>query len=440
MRILLLVYNLLFPVVLVLLLPGALLRMMRRGNYAHKFGQRFACYSARTRARLRTRKGEWIWIHAVSVGEVNIALKFIRHLQSVSDQPVLLSTTTSTGFALAQERKSKTTEVIYHPVDFFLTAKRAVALIQPKALVLVEAEIWPNLVNQVHRIGSPVILLNARLSRRSEARFRRFHWLVSHLFSQVDHVCLQEEADRPRFASLGVLPQKMSVTGSVKFDPCSQSETDSTACHEFLSTLGIGEAPRILLAASTHSGEERVMAEIYTRIRKDFPGLFLVVVPRHMERGGAVAAEITSLGLAVRRRSLPAGETPPDVLVIDSTGELPSWTALAELVFVGKSLLARGGQNPAEAIAFHRPLVFGPEMQNFSGLVRLILGVDGGKQVGDAAELEETLQQLLLHPALAKAMAERAHAALEPHSGATARSADVLQRLLAHRPGGMAGS
>jgi 3-deoxy-D-manno-octulosonic-acid transferase len=222
----------------------------------------------------------------------------------------------------------------------------------------------------------------------------------------------------------------MTVTGSVKFDPTFRSAPDTGGCLGFLSELGFQSAPRILLGASTHAGEEKLLAEIFSRLRREVPNLLLVLVPRHMERGASVESDIASLGLSTQRRTLPVKASLPDIVIVDSTGELPSWTAIAEVVFVGKSLLAKGGQNPAEAIALHRPVVFGPEMQNFSGLVRLILEKDGGRQVADATELEEVLGRLFAHPSLAAAMAERAYAALEVHTGATARSASILQSLV----------
>jgi len=186
MKGLIIIYNLLFPLALLLMLPGVVRRMVRRGNYAHKFGQRFAVYSKRTRAVLRRERGRWVWVHAVSVGEVLVALKFIKALQKERDVPVLLSTTTSTGFALASSQKSHRLEVIYHPVDFFLTARKVIGLVQPAALVLVEAEVWPNLTVLTRKLGAPVLLINARLSKRSEKRFRAFRFLVEPLFRHVD--------------------------------------------------------------------------------------------------------------------------------------------------------------------------------------------------------------------------------------------------------------
>lgn len=425
MKLFLWIYNLLFPLALLVLLPGAVLRMIRRGNYAHKFGQRFALYSRRTRAVLRRERGRWIWIHAVSVGEVNIALAFIRELQTRGEIPVLLSTTTSTGFALASRHRHHGLEVIYHPVDFYFTALRAMRLVRPRALVLVEAEVWPNLTAQARRQGVPVLLINARLSARSERRFLRFGWFTRLLFGQLDRVCVQEEEDGPRYTGLGVPPDRIRVTGSIKFDLAGAAPIDAMAARSFLQSCGWREEDPVILAASTHAGEEVVLARVFQRLRASMPHLRLILVPRHAERSARVLAEVRELGLRVVRRT--EGAAPDaEVLLVDTTGELRRWMETATVVFIGKSLLAKGGQNPAEAIAAGKPVVVGPDMSNFAVLVRQLQNHRAVCRVEDEAGLETALRQLLTSPAEASAMAERALAALFSHRGATKRTADVL--------------
>ena len=430
MKLLLVLYNVLFPVVLLLLLPSALWRMWRRGNYAHKFSQRFAWYSRRTRAILRRDRGRWIWIHAVSVGEVLIALKLIRHIQGENDIPVLLSTTTSTGFQLANERRGgRHLEVIYHPVDFWLTARAALRTIRPAALILVEAEVWPNLTYLARKKGTPVVLVNARLSPRSERRYQAVRWLASTLFGQLDAVCLQDPTDTARFVSLGVAPDRTRVTGSIKFDTEEETPVDLSPCRATLQRCGWHPSDPILLAASTHPGEEALMARVFAYLREMFPSLRLIIVPRHVERSGKITTELAALGLDVARRNHLSETTPAAALLIDCTGELRQWTELATVVFVGKSLLAQGGQNPAEAVAAGKPVVFGPHMQNFSALVNLLLSHQGACQVQNETELRAVLQRLLGHRAEAAAMAARAVEALAPHRGATRRTWETVRKL-----------
>lgn len=430
MKLLLVLYNIFFPAVLLILLPGAIWRMWKRGNYAHKFGQRFAWYSARTRSILRRDRGRWIWIHAVSVGEVLIALKLIQQIQKDHDVPVLLSTTTSTGFQLAHDRRgAQRMEIIYHPVDFWLSAKVALRTIRPAALILVEAEVWPNLTYLARRKGTPVVLVNARLSARSERRYRAVRWLAARLFGQLDAVCLQDPADTARFVGLGVHPDRTRVTGSIKFDGEEEVRLDVSACRAVIQRCGWHSSDPVLLAASTHPGEELAVARVFQKLKDLFPELRLIIVPRHVERSAKIAAELTAVGLVVARRNHLSNSSAAQVLLVDCTGELHQWTHLATVVFIGKSLLAQGGQNPAEAIAAGKPVVFGPHMQNFSALVDLVLSHEGACQIHDEADLAQKLQFLLSHRFEAEAMATRAIEALAPHRGATRRTWEAIRSL-----------
>jgi len=424
-------YNLVFPVVILALLPGFAFRMLKRGNYRHKFGQRFAIYSRRVRVRLRRLSGRCVWVHAVSVGEVLIALKFIEQLRKTQPElPIVLSTTTSTGYALASRHPASDLEVIYHPVDFWLSTSSAMSLIRPLALIMVEAEIWPNLTHAAKAQGARLALINARLSPRSERRYRRVRSLIGGLFRQLDWVGLQDAEDVERFTRLGARPEALQVTGSIKFDPEGDAPAPRGGFEEILSRTG-GQGRPILLAGSTHPGEEKILGRVYQSLRKEFPELFLVVVPRHAERRRSVLADLESLGLRVSLRSHPVGST-CDVLVIDTTGELRRWYAEATVVFVGKSITSPGGQNPAEAVSANKPVVFGPHMENFQQLTRTLLRNQGAIQVSDEAGLEQALRRLLRDPNGARQMASAATLALAVHRGATELTVQGILRLL-HR-------
>ena len=418
-------YNLLFPIVLLVLLPGFLLRMTRRGNYRHKFGQRFGIYSAGVREKLAGMNR--VWVHAVSVGEVNIALKLIQSLRE--EDPGLafvLSTTTSTGFKLAVSRKSAWLEPIYSPLDFYPIVRRVVRLIRPRCLILVEAEVWPNLVWEVRQIGAKTALVNARLSPRSEKRYRLARWITAPIFNQLDLLCLQEPRDADRWKSLGLDPAKLVLTGSIKFDDGATAHRTARDFRPVLEGIGIPKGAPVLLGGSTFEGEELILAEVYKELRKSHPDLFLILVPRHHERADAVARQLEMTGLTVLRRtnSLPEGR--PDVLLVDTTGELAGWYLCATVVFVGKSLCAKGGQNPAEPITAGVPVIFGPHMQNFSTLTRSFLQVDGAMQVNNANEIHNAVSALLASPDRRAAMVANAAKCLEIHRGATNKTVDLL--------------
>jgi 3-deoxy-D-manno-octulosonic-acid transferase len=416
-----LIYNLAFPVVLLVLLPGFLVRMVKRGKYRHKFWQRFGIYSPRVLEKLEG--GNRIWVHAVSVGEVMIAMKLIQAMrEGDSSLSFVLSTTTSTGFKLAACAKCPWLEPVYNPLDFFFTARRAVRTIRPKMLILVEAEVWPNIVCEARAAGAKVVLVNARLSQRSERRFRAVRWITAPVFNQLDVLCLQEPEDVARWEALGVERKRLVVTGSIKFD---ESAADRRASRDFrpvLRALGVPAGAPVFLGGSTFEGEEVLLAGVFLELRKKYPDLFLILVPRHFERSPGVASQLEKSGLKVALRTQPAPPEPPDLLLVDTTGELRDWYACATVVFMGKSLCAKGGQNPAEPVAAGVPVIFGPNMQNFSTLSRQFLRHRGAVEVADADSLSAAVDRLLKDPELRATTAANAQKCLEVHQGATART------------------
>ncbi|MEO8438861.1 MAG: 3-deoxy-D-manno-octulosonic acid transferase [Spartobacteria bacterium] len=420
-------YNLLFPLALLFYLPGYLLKMRRRGNYRNKFGQRLGIYDRETRARLSG--GRLTWMHAVSVGEVMIALKLLAKMkQHEPALRVVLTTTTTTGFALASQQAPPWLDPIYTPLDFWPIMRRAFTVIRPTRIILVEAEVWPNLTALAHRRKIPLALVNARLSPRSERRFQRFQRFVRPYFEKLDLVCVQEEEDVTRWESLGIAPARIHVIGSIKFDSEGVAPNPEKP-RAVLRTLEIESARPILLAGSTHAGEEAILAKIFQQLRRELPSLFLIIAPRHVERAREIAGELRGLGLSVGRRSEDAASAPLDCLLLDTTGELRDWYPLAAIVFIGKSLTARGGQNPVEAIVADRPVVFGPHMENFARLARNLVGAGGALQARDEVALAEMLADLMRNPGQREQLVRQARSVLAPHRGATARTAELLKEM-----------
>lgn len=437
MRLLRFFYNLAYPLVLIVMLPWLVRRMIRRGKYRHKFGQRFAIYSHRVRERL-SRPGR-VWVHAVSVGEVLIAMKLIRRMRERDPScEFVLSTTTSTGFALASEQRTDWLEPIYNPLDFFLFTRRALDIIRPARIVLVEAEVWPNLVCQARARGIPTALVNARLSPRSESRFRAFRFFTAPIFNQLDLICVQEPEDVQRWASLGVDRSRIVLTGSIKFDDAFSSQRKPRDFEPLLRHLAIPEGAPVLLGASTHKGEEASLGRALLSLRNTFPDLLFISVPRHAERAVEAKADLEALGLKVQLRSempdtqVEGSPTPashrPDVLLVNTTGELRDWYDCATVVFVGKSLLtARGGQNPAEPIVAGRATTFGPHMQNFAILVHGLLRAQGAVSIPDEDALPGTIEQLLRDPQKRDSLIRNGQSVIASHRGATDRTCDALR-------------
>ena len=436
----LLLYRLLFPFAFLVALPFYALRLLRRerGRAAHSkppgyqlgLGQRFGRYSPEIRARLAARPAP-VWICSISVGETLVALKIARAIRSRDPLArVVLSVTTSTGYELLLREAAALDWLtpLYNPIDFTSAARAAISAIQPRVLVLTEGGIWPNLLSAARAAGIRIILAGARVSPRSERRWLRFRGIARAVWNLFDLVCVPEAEDVARFESIGVAHARIRHTGSVKFDNAT-AESDSRESEFRALAEPLGFSAPILVGGSTWAPEERALADAVQQLRAEFPSLRLILVPRHVERAAAIADELTRAGLRVALRSrLPAtGET--DVLLVDTTGELRAWYALATVVFVGKSLpgvAEIGGQNAGEPAALGLPVVFGPHMENFAPLVAHLLKDKAAVQIADASELHRALHALLMEPDAREAIGQRARAALAVHQGAAARTAECI--------------
>ncbi len=364
-------YNLLWPIGLLFFLPGYLGKMIRRGGYREKFWQRLGIYDREVRDTFSRKKTTWL--HAVSVGEVNIALKVANVLRKFEpDLDCALTTTTTTGFALARNQAPPWIEVMYTPLDYWPIMRRAFSVIRPARIVLVEAEVWPNLAAAAHAHRIPLALVNARLSLRSERRYRRFRFCVAPTFRLLDLVCVPEQQDVERWTTLGVPRDRIRVTGSIKFDPDVQPKNKSEAASPW-DAAAVTRADRaVLLGGSTHCGEEEILTRIFLRVRQRFPGLRLFIAPRHVERLQEIRVKLNTFPIRVDlvSEAIARGSSDADCLLLDTTGQLQHWYSIATVVFVGKSLTAHGGQNPVEPILAGKPVVFGPYMENFAYLLR----------------------------------------------------------------------
>ena len=421
------IYNLFWPIGLFFFLPGYFTKMIRRGGYREKFGQRLGIYDRELRDRLSKQRSTWL--HAVSVGEVNIALKLAHALRMLEpDLRCVLTTTTTTGFALARKNAPTWMEIMYTPLDYWPIMHRAFSVIRPARILLVEAEVWPNLAGEAHTRQIPLVLVNARLSPRSERRYRRFRFFVAPIFRLLDLVCMPEEEDIERWTALGVPPDRIQVTGSIKFDPDVQPENQTIAASV---SNALSSDSLVLFGGSTHRGEEKILAGIFLRLRRQFPSLRLFIAPRHVERLQEIRAELGAfpMRVALASESLQGRDADADCILLDTTGELQRWYGIATVVFVGKSLTAHGGQNPVEPILAGKPVVFGSRMENFTTLARRLVSNDGAIQVADTDSLEGAVADLLRDGDARKRLVQNARAALSDHQGATARAAALVHEL-----------
>jgi len=426
-------YNILFALGFWLSAPYYFWRMLRRGNWKRGFRQRFGRYSVRLKHALTNR--HVLWLHAVSVGEVNLCTQLIRALEArAPNLKLVVTTTTTTGMGELYKRLPAHIEKLYAPVDFSGSIRRAIATLHPRAVVLIEAEVWPNFLWKLHDRHIPVFLVNARLSERSYRGYKRFAFLFRPLFAAFTGVGAQNEADAARLRELGCRPEALQVIGSLKFDTAKVDERRALDVPAMLGQLGVPESAMLLVAGSTHRGEEAVLADVFLRLRERFPGLFLVLVPRHFERGKEVGRDLESRGVKFIYRTEVTASTqlaPGRVqcLLVNTTGELKYFYEQATVVFVGKSLLGQGGQNPIEPGYLGKAMVFGPHMENFAAVAESFVTGHGAVQVKDAAELERALGELLADEGRRTELGRNARAVVKANTGAVQRTVDMI---LAH--------
>jgi len=430
-------YNILFTLGFLLSSPYYFWRMCRRGHWTEGFAQRFGWHDSKLKQAITNR--QVIWLHAVSVGEVNVCTQLIRGLEPrLPNVKFVLSTTTTTGMGELKKKLPTHISKIYYPIDLRHSVSRALTTLQPEAVVLVEAEIWPNFIWCASARGIPLFLVNARLSERSYRGYKRLGFLFRPLFAAFAGVGAQNETDAARLRELGCRPEAVRVVGSLKFDAARLDERLPVDVPGLLRQLAVRNGAPVLVGGSTHPGEEGILADVFLKLRARFPDLFLVLVPRHFERSREVARELTARGLRFVYRTdmtsrRASNDGPVDCLLVNTTGELKYFYEHATVIFVGKSLTAAGGQNPIEPGALGKPMVFGPNMQNFAEIARSFLARDGAVQVRDAAELETALAQLLADPARRERLGRNALQVVRENLGAIERTVDMIVEHLRDR-------
>jgi 3-deoxy-D-manno-octulosonic-acid transferase len=341
---------------------------------------------------------------------------------------------------MAEYRKRLPSRItkIYYPVDRRKFVRRAMASINPQAIILLEAEIWPNFLWRAHDLRIPVFLANARLSDRSASRYQKFGWLFRPLFGSFAGVSCQNEEDAQQLRRVGCRPEALQVVGNLKFDGAGLTEKRELDVPGLLRQIGVANDALILVAGSTHDGEELLLADIASRLRKKFPNFFLILVPRHNERCPELGRKLKAQGVKFLLRNavfaatqLPIGQL--DCLVVNTIGELKFFYQSASVVFIGKSLKAFGGQNPIEPAALGKPVVFGPNMQNFKDITRILLAKDAAVQVKNTEALEATLTELLGNQTRRAELGRHAMAAVAENQGAIERTVEMLLPELARR-------
>ncbi len=432
-----LTYNALFAVVYVAMLPAFLLRMARRGGYKNRFSDRFGKYPEGLFPA--DVKGNFVWIHAVSVGEVAVAGRLMRELRAKCPGiRFAFSTTSSTGWKVAEKEVAQGDVLFYNPLDFPRCVKRAFDAVRPRAVILTESEIWPNFLREAKRRGLPLFLANARVSDRSAPRYVKLKCFFGEVFAQFDRVFAQSDIDASRLVAAGARKEAVEVTGSFKFDVAARNEPKERELTDWIlaalraANPAVASLPPILLGGSTWPGEDSVLLDVYRELLRRHPEVQLVIAPRHFEKADAVEANIRAAGFCCVRRS--RGDCEPDgkepVFLADTTGELMGLFGISSVVFIGKSLCEHGSQNMIEPCACGKPTFVGPNTENFRPVMSDLLSADAILQVPDAATLQREILRLFDDPAARGELGGRALAAVARRLGVVSKCADEILSLL----------
>ncbi len=380
-----------------------------------------------------SKKEKPIWIHALSVGEVLSALPLVKHLQDAfKGKKIIFSVSTHTGFEIANRFLSQSVETItYFPYDILFSVKRAFNRIDPDFVVIVESDIWPNFLCEIKKKAIPVFLVNARLSDRSFSGYKRFSSLANPLFSIFTKICTQSADDTDRFRRLGISADRIVTTGNIKFDQdydrIQQDEIDT-----FRQNFRMTSDQKVLIAGSTHENEEKILLKAYKRLKYGFPDLLLIIAPRNVERSKSVKSIFKDAGFSsvlMQEICCHKSHTAFDVIIIDVIGMLRKLYALADIAFIGGSLVNLGGHNPLEPAVFSKPVLFGPDMSNFKAISNMLLENNGACMISDASTFFKAAEFLLKDHHKAQTMGQNAYRTFYSNMGAVKNTIRTILRV-----------
>ena len=418
-----LLYSCLVVLFVLVRLPRYLYQRVRRGRYRGVFSQRLGFLQSDVAADGETSP---IWVHAVSVGEVNAVRPLLTALKERKPEiSIVLSTVTDTGQEIAR-KLPEPRYTFYLPIDLRTCCRRTIRQVNPSLLILAETEIWPNLLAELDNRNVPVVLINGRLSDTSFPRYRRIRPLIGRVLRRIRLYLVQTEEDAERFREIGVPPERIEVTGNLKFDGVRVGE-DLDLRTEWRDLLGISNRDILIVAGSTFEGEEEILIDVWKQLRSSY-ALRLLLAPRHPERFSVVEGLLkrTETPFALRSRIEQSAERPP-VILLDTMGELSSVYAAADIAFLGKSLCGVGGQNPLEPACRGIPVVFGPRMENFRAAAQVLLDSGSAAQINDKGQLAAVLKDWIEQPDLRLRMGRNAMETLQKHTGVTERILNSLE-------------
>jgi 3-deoxy-D-manno-octulosonic-acid transferase len=428
----LLVYNIFLhsiaaPALAVYYLPQIILGKKYKGSWREKLGLVDSNLSEKL-SRPR------VWFHAVSVGEVTALAPLIRAFKSLlPEAAIIVSTGTETGQAKAASQISEADALIYMPLDFPFLAKRVVNSVKPDLFVLMETELWPNLINIIRKSGAAVVLANGRISDRSFPRYVRLKRFLSSTFSSIQWFLMSSELDAKRIIEMGAPENRTMALGNTKFDAVLlENESSKRKCLQ--ECLSIDSSDMVLVAGSVHPGEYEIVLSVHQKLCEEFPNLLLILVPRHVEKIPLILEYMKKTGMQdpFLRSSAEFGQrrSGSQIILVDRTGELFDIFSLATVVFMGGSIVPKGGQNILEPAAWGKPVIFGPSMEDFRDAREILMKCGAGFQVNGADDLTETIRRLLCNPSHAQNVGEIGRLEISKQSGSAMRIAEILRNCL----------
>jgi len=423
MKLFLIIYDLL----LFLSIPFYLLGLALRGRWRPFMFERFGIIPKDRLAKLK--RGNTIWLHAVSLGEVSTCKLLISRLSDLyPKKTILITTVTNTGRLLAESLRGDNLVVIYVPFDLSFFIKSFIDRIKPMMLILVETELWPNLLNYTKKYKIPVVVINGRLSDSSFKKYSYFKWFIKYFSKDIQYFCVQSELEKKRFSQIGIPPEKITVTGNMKFDVIEEiNEQQLSILASLKQKISRSDNEFIIVAGSTHNPEEEYVLDAFLKLKEEFPFLRLIIAPRHLERLNEIEEVIATRYLVSQRLSKIDLCKKEAVMLVDTVGRLRLIYSFADLVFMGGSLVPKGGQNILEPAYFKKPILVGPYMHNFRAITQYFLSHKGIIQLHHRDEMFEAIRSLLLNKEKVAKLGDIVKSLLVAKQGATSRNLDIIK-------------
>jgi len=392
------------------------------------FGERFGRYSEDKQKALVASSGA-IWIQAVSVGEVATCKVLVDKLRvRFPNKKMVLSTITKTGNDFAKKLFQSDVVIIYFPLDLSWIVRKAVSLVNPSLYIMIETEIWPNMIKEVSRRGIPSAIVNGRISDRSFGKYKLVKPFLSDIMRKIGIFCMQSSQDAERIKELGAPDEKVKITGNMKFD--ADVSADVVRSGELKRSMGMADGDMLLVAGSTHNGEEMIILEAFKKLSEEFPRLKLLIAPRHIDRAGEVKDTAKSVGFDP---ALVSSIRNTDVFILDTIGKLRDIYSIATVVFIGGSLVPHGGQNPIEPAALGKPVIFGPHMFNFREITAVLLENAAAILVKESEGLFSSIKMLLNDNKKCSEMSKNAALAIAGKRGVTDRNIEEICGIFSYR-------